>query len=386
MSTATEVFDPYREWLGIEPHELPADHYRLLGLARFEADAGKIATAADARMSLIRSNQTGPRGSFTNTLLNEITAAKLCLLSPIAKVQYDTFLQERKNAYGPASAPVTFFPTAVPLMALPPAFSPYQAAGVPTLEPPLAAPPVAPRAILLAPPKQVRKSELAIDEDKPPNEIEPIRKSSLVRSVGIMAIAILLIAGGIWGGSQYLLPPAEKTEVRLNPGGSTTDPGNGEAQPEPPSETPPDPAAKAIVVLQEGSRELSLPPSAAVLIGATSLKIAISENVLTNWSSAEDGATWKFKLLHPGFFKLDMSYSAAYEGEDIRVELLLDEESLHNFHLPPTGGADDFQVVSHTIVVKASGTHTLSIRPTGTVPADSLVIKSIRFIPVGGQP
>ena len=382
MSTATEVFDPYREWLGIETHELPADHYRLLGLDRFEADAQKIAAAADARMSLIRSNQTGPRGSFTNTLLNEITAAKLCLLSPIAKVQYDKFLQERQKAYGPASAPVKFFPTAVPLMSLPPAYAPYQAAGMPTLEPPLAEPPVAPRAALLAPPKQVRKSDLAVEEDRLPSENELARRGSRLRSAGIMAIAILLIAGGIWGASQYILPPAENSEVAQSPGESTTDPANGEAQPGP----PPDPVAKAIVVLQEGSRELSLPPSAAVLIGATSLKIAISENVLTNWSSAEDGATWKFKLLHPGFFKLDMSYSAAYEGEDIRVALLLDEESLHNFHLPPTGGADDFQVVSHTIVVTASGMHTLSIRPAGTVPADSLVIKSIRFIPVGGQP
>ena len=132
MSSATEVFDPYREWLGIEPHELPADHYRLLGLPRFEADVAKIAAAADGRMGLIRSNQTGPRGAFTYTLLNEITAAKLCLLAPVAKAQYDKFLQEflkeRTKAHHAARAPATFFPTAVPLTALPPAYSPYQAA------------------------------------------------------------------------------------------------------------------------------------------------------------------------------------------------------------------------------------------------------------------
>ena len=140
------------------------------------------------------------------------------------------------------------------------------------------------------------------------------------------------------------------------------------------------------MVLQEGSGELSLPPSAAALAGTTSLKIAVSEHVLSGWTSAEDAATWKFKLLRPGFFKLDMSYAAAHEGADIGLELLLDDEQLHKFHLPPTGGADNFQTVAHTIVVKASGTHTFSIRPAGTVPADSLVIKSIRLIPVGGQP
>ena len=115
MSSATEVFDPYREWLGIEPHELPADHYRLLGLPRFETDTEKIGAAADGRMRLIRSNQMGPRGAFTYTLLNEITAAKLCLLSPVAKAQYDNFLQERMKVHGPAAAPARFFPTAVPL-------------------------------------------------------------------------------------------------------------------------------------------------------------------------------------------------------------------------------------------------------------------------------
>ena len=346
MSSATEVFDPYREWLGIEPHELPADHYRLLGLARFEADVAKIAVAADERMGLIRSNQTGPRGAFTHTLLNEITAAKLCLLSRVAKGQYDRFLHEfllKPQVRGPV-ATAQFFPTAVPLTSLPPAYSPYQMPGVPTLEPPLAAPPVVPMAAPLAPPKQIRKSELAVDPDKPPSEKEEEAepKTSRLRVAVMMVVAILMIAGGVWGASRYFFPPAQNTDVVTNPDG----------QPE----TPPDPLAKATVVLQEGSGELSLPPSAAVLTGTTSLKIAISEHVLSGWSSAEDSATWKFKLQRPGFFKLDMSYAAAHDGEDIGFELLLDDEELHKFHLPPTGGADKFQTVSHTIVVKASGT------------------------------
>jgi hypothetical protein len=292
----------------------------------------------------------------------------------VAKAQYDKFLQERMKAHGPAAGPARFYPTAVPLMALPPAYSPYQAAGVPTLEPPLAAPPVAPMAVPLAPPKQVPKSELAVDEDKPPSEEEESRTSgSRFRIMAIMGIAVLLIAGGIWGTSRYLFPPDEGTEtvgVEL------------EAKPEP----PPDPLAKATVVLQEGSGELSLPPSAAVLVGATSLKIVISENVFSGWTSAEDAAMWKFKLLRPGFFKLDLTYANAHEGEDIGLEMLLDDEQFPKLHLPPTGGADKFETVSHTIVVKASGTHTFTIHPAAAVPENSLVIKSIRLIPVGGQP
>ena len=94
---------------------------------------------------------------------------------------------------------------------------------------------------------------------------------------------------------------------------------------------------------------------------------------------------WKFKLLRPGFFKLDLTYANAHEGEDIGLEMLLDDEQFPKLHLPPTGARDKFETVSHTIVVKASGTHTFTIRPAAAVPEDSLVIKSLRLIPVGGQ-
>ena len=40
-------FDPYHRWLGIRPEEQPADHYRLLGLARFEDDVEVIRDAAE---------------------------------------------------------------------------------------------------------------------------------------------------------------------------------------------------------------------------------------------------------------------------------------------------------------------------------------------------
>ena len=44
-------FDPYYKWLGIPPDEQPPNHYRLLGVRDFEADAEVIENAADQRMS-----------------------------------------------------------------------------------------------------------------------------------------------------------------------------------------------------------------------------------------------------------------------------------------------------------------------------------------------
>src|SRR5438552_41742 len=96
---ASAPFDPYRDWLGIEPHELPADHYRLLGLARFEADPARITSAADERMALVRSFQTGPRGASTQKLLNELATARVCLQNAQSKAAYDAALANRLSAY-----------------------------------------------------------------------------------------------------------------------------------------------------------------------------------------------------------------------------------------------------------------------------------------------
>jgi len=51
------AFDPYRKWLGIPPEEQPPDHYRLLGIARFESDPDVISNAADRQMVHVRSYQ-----------------------------------------------------------------------------------------------------------------------------------------------------------------------------------------------------------------------------------------------------------------------------------------------------------------------------------------
>ena len=89
----SDEFDPYLQWLGIGLAERPIDHYRLLGIARFEVQPNTIASAADQRMMYVRSFQTGPRGAHTQKLLNELATARVCLLNPQTKATYDDFLQ-----------------------------------------------------------------------------------------------------------------------------------------------------------------------------------------------------------------------------------------------------------------------------------------------------
>ena len=76
MTTLAIPFDAYREWLEIPPEEQPADHYRLLGLAKFETDMGKIAAAADGRMAHVRTRALGRHALVSQRILNELAAAR----------------------------------------------------------------------------------------------------------------------------------------------------------------------------------------------------------------------------------------------------------------------------------------------------------------------
>jgi len=94
MSAATN-FDPYYKWLGIPPEDQPPTHYRLLGLRPFESDADVIQSAADQRMVHVRTYQTGTHSNLSQQLLNELAAARVCLLRPDRKVAYDAELRAK---------------------------------------------------------------------------------------------------------------------------------------------------------------------------------------------------------------------------------------------------------------------------------------------------
>ncbi len=108
-----KAFDPYRNWLGIPSGERPPNHYALLGLSRFEDDPEAIANAADRQMAYVRTHQTGPNAKLTQSLLNELAAARLCLLNAAQKARYDADLRAKQAASTP-SPPVQIMPQVAP--------------------------------------------------------------------------------------------------------------------------------------------------------------------------------------------------------------------------------------------------------------------------------
>lgn len=113
----TEPFNPYHKWLGISPQEQPPHHYRLLGIELFESDPDVIANAADGRMAQIKTFQSGQYSDWSQRLLNEIAAAKICLLSPAAKTEYDGRLRQQQPKTSEPDAPTVPPP---PIPAFPP--------------------------------------------------------------------------------------------------------------------------------------------------------------------------------------------------------------------------------------------------------------------------
>ena len=127
MSDRLDRFDPYHKWLGIPPADQPPNLYRLLGVTVFEDDVDVVASAADRQMAHIRTFQTGQHSADSQRLLNELAAARLCLLKPAEKAAYDSQLRGQlappqaapSQPAPPQPLPVQMVPTPRPLAAAP---------------------------------------------------------------------------------------------------------------------------------------------------------------------------------------------------------------------------------------------------------------------------
>lgn len=122
-------FDPYHRWLGIPAKHQPADHYRLLGLERFEDDPEVIVDAAERQMAHVRRYALGPNQLLSQQILNELAAAQSCLLDPVKKARYDGDLRQRPSAATLPAAALPPAPTPVPAHA---ATSPVASSAPPT--------------------------------------------------------------------------------------------------------------------------------------------------------------------------------------------------------------------------------------------------------------
>lgn len=354
MQQSPEIVAAYKDWLGIEAYELPPDHYRLLGVMRFEADTAKIIAAAELRMKELRSFQMGPRAALSQQLLNEVAAARNCLTSPAQKGPYDAWLQHalRTQLQGYLQQGGQ----------LPPAAA--AALGLPGEQPPPLPPPL----------PSSSAGQPAADEALP-EEVDG--KSSLWKKLAIAgaAAAILLIATvTVYVGRRMrkpvakpVMPPVEVVhESEANP----TDK---------PSE---EKSTSGTVIVQGVNGHLELLPKDAVLAGGVSIKGEGSEQTLVGWNSAEGSATWNLKLIRPSFFKVDCIYTATEAAAERTLEIYLDDAPPARVNLKPTGNDVKARTDTGLILIKKGGPHVLTIRVRE--PAESgdwMLLRELRLYP-----
>ena len=216
-----EAFDPYLSWLGIRDPQRPPNHYTLLGVALFESDPNVLATAADRQMAHVRTFQAGRNAPLSQRLLNELAAAKVCLLNAAKKAAYDAALREQIAA------------GAVLAMALPPTL-----AGA-------AQPVPAPRAWAAAPqavgesPAPLVPAPVAIEGGAPPRGFPVSTVLIAVLSLTAFVLLALIVTFSMNGGNagdEPATPVASSTDNDKTP---TT---NGGKSNDPPQPTPPEPA------------------------------------------------------------------------------------------------------------------------------------------------
>jgi formylglycine-generating enzyme required for sulfatase activity len=94
----SDTFDPYHVWLGIPPESRPPTHYELLGISPNEREAAVINAAVTRQSAYVRNFQIGKYASDAARILNEIAAAKACLLDPTKRAKYDEAIKARKPA------------------------------------------------------------------------------------------------------------------------------------------------------------------------------------------------------------------------------------------------------------------------------------------------
>jgi hypothetical protein len=315
-----DSFDPFRDWLEIEPHEHPVDHYRLLGLRRFESNPEMIEAAADERMKRIRSYQTGPRGRLTQPILNAISKARLCLLDAHKRADYDHQLQgldqlTQQGDEGDVSA------------------------------------------------EQSAEISLAIKDLCWTINDLGIRRRSRLPWISAVVVMVAAIGIGLLIRDQR---SNSDTEVK---------------QEEPVVKEPPAKEDGQVVVVQEATGEVNLSVSVAEVQGEN-MQLDIARQQVHGWKTTDDLVRWRFHVVDGlGSFLLKVEYAAEEQSGGGEFSVQLDDQDPTLMDVVATGSRTQFRNDEKYVMIKSTGEHTLTLRARRLVGDELMVLHSIKLVP-----
>jgi len=329
-------FDPYAQWLGIPAAEQPPDYYRLLGVQQFESEPAVLARAADERMAHVRKFQTGPRGAFTQPILNELAAARLCLLNPASKASYDQMLQGLLMVAAP---PVPAEAPSAPVAPIP-----LQPAAVVVVEP----------TVRQAPRRQ------------------PLRRRR--DWTWVWAVGMVALAGAALMFAFVLFSQPDRSQVTEHGNGS------GHALPEELLE-PRDEPREPVVVNQEANGSVHLVATFAQVHGPSICHaVAGDADVVSAWESLDDWVSWTFKVVQlppNGFFRVLVTYAARPECDGGEFVLVVGDQRAEG----RVRGTGQPVTDEYALLVPRAGEQTLEVRARRIVGDRLMTLRSITLAP-----
>ncbi len=374
-------FDPYSQWLDIPPQEQPPDHYRLLGIGRFETSPEIIQAAADARMSLVRKFQMGPRGRYTQELLNELSAAKLTLLDAKTRDAYNETLRETttisNQTVTQVGAPAELHP---PWSDVP---SPAAQFGMPSPKDRLSATDD-PMVLVDASTDHGRSADSdEADESETPVYARPwflILITAMLVAVAGLAVGVQTILERRGDGKPLHDTVVDQTDpVPVSP--STTD---SAELPETPEEPP-------VLVFSEADGSVNLVASTAQLRGGLQLDTCEDHNVIAGWSSQDCSAAWRFRIMKADFYSVRLIYAVTEDAEGCTLEIDVNADGQETrpdglrHTVSMRGGPNTFIEDEDHLMIRHSGENTLVVSTDSPTPQGLMQLQAIRLLPRNKQ-
>jgi hypothetical protein len=277
-------------------------------------------------MAHLRTFQTGPRASFTQQLLNEVAAARVCLLNSEAKAAYDQMLEGALSA---------------------------------TAEPP--------RSDSATPPEPPPTAPEQEDTRQPPARQSPTMLSWVVAFSVVLLVAVGLGAGIARYAMDYEFgdPGDELTTFELS------------------EERRKEVAAEEhapVLIYQEADGGIHFTATVAQLHGPTLRRRLMNDvDVITDWESMDDWVSWKFKVVKlppQGVFQVQVTYAAKPEADGGTFVLAVGDHETE-CEIRGTG-----QPVTdeHFLAVPRNGEQTLTLRPKSKPSQRLMTLKSVTFV------
>jgi hypothetical protein len=275
-------------------------------------------------MAHVRKFQMGPRAEYTQQLLNELAAAKLCLLDPNTKASYDAGLQRlQAGPQGTASAA-----GALQAAAMSQAHSP---AGHPSqpLEP-------------------TQRDPQKEDEEE---NAEPLYLRTWF--LGFVVGSLALIAG-LAVGLGILIP--KKRAGESTPAGQAE-----EASLEESSDWEEIPEEEPVLVNPEAGGEVNLSALTAAIGGGLEFVVRDARNAIGGWTSRDCIAKWRFKVLEAGIYRVEFNYAVTADAAGGSYLLEIDDQSISE-DIGMRSGPGVFQTDELFLPIRRKGEHTLVVR------------------------